>query len=148
MMKFYMVIACILFHLYFPMASADTGENPHMFNDYLNVIVSGPLSVGRDEAIMLIFLPIMLFPSAPYYVRLCSSIFQLCSSMLQLCPSTNIDMHAWYKKILEAQFFHAGMHASQKIFRVETYNSFGKSWRYSPLDASCRRYCLRIRSDA
>ena len=41
----------------------------------------------RDEAIMLIFLPIMLFPNAPYYVQLCSFIFRLCSYMFQLCSS-------------------------------------------------------------
>ena len=74
--------------------------------------------------LLCLFLPIMLFPNAPYYVRLCSSIFRLCSSMFQLCPSTKIGM---VQKILEAQFLYAGLHASQKIFRVETYNSFGKS---------------------
>ena len=54
-----------------------------------------------NEAIMLIFLPIMLFPNAPYSVRLCSSIFRLCSSMFM----TYNTLHNPYNLLLPPTTF-------------------------------------------
>ena len=42
-----------------------------------------PPTVALWLGMRLLCLPIMLFPNAPYYVRLCSSIFRLCSYMFQ-----------------------------------------------------------------
>ena len=103
---------------------------------------------------MLFFLLIMLFPNAPYIVRLCSSIFRLCSYMFQLCSSNTFKTHSYRLDMVQKKSFPPGMHALQKIFSSRNFlqlvweylDTF--RWRYSPLDASCRCYSLRIRSDA